>query len=238
MHRPRLVTLTVTLVLGVAGSALAGCTAKPSMGNPRSTVDLPAGPALLASAATALRDVKSIRFTIETEGTLGELPLRRADGRLTRDGSAKGSMRITQDGGPVEFEFVIIGPKLWLKGPTGGFQQLPLALASTVYDPSTLLDPERGVARVVRTATKARTEAREQVDGVDAYRVAASFDSQAIAAVVPGAGAGATGQLWLDVNSKSPVHAKVTIAPSAGGQPATATVRFTEYNAPVTINAP
>jgi lipoprotein LprG len=185
-----------------------------------------------------MRDVKTARFVIEAEATIADVPVRGADAQLTREGSAKGAIRIDQGGGIVEFQFVIIGQKLWLKGPTGSFQELPLAMASGIYDPSAILDPERGVAKLLSTATEAKTQARESVDGVDAYRVSAKFDPAAVAALVPGAGEGVTGRVWVGVERKLPVRMTFSLPAQGGGKPGTVTVKFSEYDAPVTINAP
>ena len=41
-----------------------------------------------------------------------------------------GTATVEQFGATVSLEFVIVGDSLYLKGPTGGFQKLPLSLAS------------------------------------------------------------------------------------------------------------
>jgi lipoprotein LprG len=199
---------------------------------------LPSGTDLIRAAATALREVKTAHFTIEADGNPALVPLRRADARLTREGSAQGTVQVDQSGASVEFAFTIVGGSAYIKGPTGGYQKVPLAFAASVYDPSAILDPDRGVAHLLETATDARTEAHEKVDGVDTYRVAAKFDPKAVETLVPGAGAGVTGQLWLGVDKKLPVQARFRLPDSTGGQPATVTVKFSEYDQPVNISAP
>ncbi len=225
-HR-RLLALAALLLV-----APAGCSGK------RKTEALPPGTDLIRAAATAMREVKTAHITIEAEGNLALVPLRRADARLTREGSAQGTVQIEQSGAGVEFAFTIVGGSAYIKGPTGGYQKVPLAFAASVYDPSAVLDPDRGVAHLLETATDARTEAHEKVDGVDTYRVAAKFDPKAVEALVPVTGSGVTGQLWLGVEQKLPVRAQFQLPDSAGGKPAIVTVRFSEYNQPVDISAP
>lgn len=231
MPRIRLAALLATALAGLAVLAgLAGCSRKSGA--------LPAGDSLLKESAAAMREVKTVRFGIESDGTLAGLALRRAAGQLTRDGDAKGTAQVRQFGANVELEFVVIGDTIHLKGPTGGWQKVPLALASSVYDPSAILDPERGIAKVLSTASEARTEAREEVDGVDAYRVAAKLSASDLATIVPGASGDVTGQLWVAADNKRLVRAKFALPGSGESKGATVTVTFSEFDAPVSISAP
>ena len=49
---------------------------------------------------------------------------------------------------------MLVGGKLYLKGATGGFAEVPAALAGSVYDPSAILDPDKGVAKVLASVTE------------------------------------------------------------------------------------
>ncbi len=108
---------------------------------------------------------------------------------------------------------------------------------ATFYDPSGILDPDRGVAKVLSTATNARTEDTETVNGVETYRVSVNLDSTVVGAVVPGTPKGTIGKVWLDQNSKRMVKAELDVSASAGG-PGTVTIMLTDLDKPVTINAP
>ena len=44
---------------------------------------------------------------------------------------------------------MLVGGELYIKGLTGGFTKVPAALAGSVYDPSAILDPDKGVAKVL-----------------------------------------------------------------------------------------
>src|SRR5262245_54014090 len=130
---PAVAVLSV-LVAGVL--ALAGC----SKDKPKTdTGDLPSAGGLLVAGADAMRNVPSAHFHTDAQGTISGLALHKADGVLTLDGRAKGTATVEQVGSVVELDFVIVGTSLYLKGPTGGYQKLPLALAATVYDPSAIL---------------------------------------------------------------------------------------------------
>lgn len=193
---------------------------------------LPAGETLVKESAAAMREIKTAQFLITADGEIAGLSLRRAEGTLTREGSAKGTAQVEQAGSLVELEFVIVGDKLYLKGATGGYQTLPLTLAATVYDPSAILDPDRGITKVLETATGATTEASEPVDGKDAWRVAVNTTGTALAALIPGSTGNITAKLWIADADKRLLKATFTMS---GG---TVTVTFKEFDAPVTISAP
>lgn len=225
---PRALAL-LALALTLAGTAACG-KGKPGQ--------LPDGDTLLKESAAAMREVQTVRFDIESDGTIAGLALRRAGGQLTRDGEAKGSALVQQFGVNVEVEFVVVGDSIHIKGPTGGWQQLPLALASTVYDPSAILDPERGVAKVLDSARDGRTEAREKLDGVDTYRVKATLDAADLAGIVPGAKGDVAGTLWLAVDTKRVARAAFTMPGADNAPGANVTVSLREFDAPVSISAP
>jgi lipoprotein LprG len=226
---PALFALLFALVAG-----LAGCDKK-STDNP---TPLPDGAGLVSASAEAMRQVKNAHMTITVDGTIAGLPLKRADGVVTQTGDAQGTVQLEQLGALVELGFVIVNKTFYIKGPTGTWQQVPLAMAATFYDPSAILDPARGVANVLATAKDAKTEGQESVDGRDTYRVAASFDQAALVSVVPGAGPGVTGKLWLDTQDKRLRKAVFTVPGAAGAAPATVTVTAKDFDAPVTISAP
>jgi lipoprotein LprG len=226
LRRPLLVLLATLLV------APAAC------GKRKPAEALPPGGDLVKAAATAMREVKTAHFSIEAEGNPALVPLHRADADLTREGNAQGTVQLEQGGADVEFAFTIIGTNAYIKGPTGGYQKVPLAFAASVYDPSAILDPSRGVAYLLETATDARTEGRETVDRVETYVVSAKFDPKVVETLVPGAGDGVTGRLWLGVDKKLPVKARFELPDSAGGKPAVVTVKLSDYDKPVNISAP
>src|SRR5258706_15329218 len=128
--RPVLALLTVLPVM------LAGLTAcsdkKPNPGS-SATGALPAGETLLKDSAAAMRDVKTAKFLITADGTIAGLSLKRAQGTLTREGSAQGAAQVTQAGLDVELTFIIVGDKLYLKGPTDGGRAPPVFLPRHRY---------------------------------------------------------------------------------------------------------
>jgi lipoprotein LprG len=227
-------TRAVLALLAVIVAGPVGCTTKKAS----PAAQLPNASGLLVSAQLAMREVKTVHATIDVTGSISGLLLHRAEGQLTREGKAKGTAVIEESGQPVEVAFVIVGSTLYLKGPTGGYQQLPLALASTVYDPSAILDPDRGVVKLMAGARGARTEAAEAVDGQPAYRVALVPADDVMKVLIPGIGAGSTGKVWLAADSKRLLKAAFTLPATGSDKGGSASIRFTDYDQPVTISAP
>jgi len=231
--------LRPSLALLTALVALTSCTdSKPQTTESPVASNLPAGDVLLQESATAMRDIKTAQFLITADGAVAGLKLRRAEGTLTKEGSAKGTAQIEQDGNNVELTFVIVGDKIHIKGPTGGFQELPLALAASVYDPSAILDPDRGIAKVLSTATGATTEASEAVDGQEAWRVAATMNATDLVAIIPGVSGTVPGKTWISNADKRLLKATFTLPDVADAKGGTVTVTFKEFDAPATISAP
>src|SRR5688572_22956616 len=128
--------------------ALTGCTSKSKEDEAGKTdPNLPAAEGLLKESGTAMGGIKTAKFLITADGTIAGVALKRAEGVLTKEGNAQGTAQVEQMGATVELTFTIVGQTMWLKGPTGDYQQLPLALAASVYDPSAILDPNRGIAK-------------------------------------------------------------------------------------------
>jgi lipoprotein LprG len=228
MPRSRALVALIALLT----AALVGCS------DDTPAEQLPAGATLVSEAATATDALKSAHLKIDSEGEVGSLPMRRAEADLLRSGDSKGTIQLGQFGTLLEYEFVIVGDSIYLKGVTGGWQKLPAAEAATIYDPSAILDPNRGISKLLRTAKEPSTEAKENVDGKDAYRVAVKLDSSAVSALVPGLNGEVTGKLWIDAQTKHLLKAVLNVPGTATGTPGTVTINFTAIDVPVTVSAP
>ncbi len=228
MSRPRVLLAVLTVAL----LGLAGCQHEPP------PTDLPAGSTLLTQSATAMAALQSAHITIDSSGDVGNIPLRTAEGDLTRSGDAKGSIKLLTLGVLLQLDFVVVGDDYYIKGVSGGWQKQTAADVATFYDPSAILDPTGGVAKILTTATNPKTEAVESVNGVDAYRVAVTFDSSSVATVVPGVPPGITGKLWLDKNTKRLVKAVLDVPSATGGAAGKVTINLTDLDKPVTVSAP
>ena len=229
----RLVGVCALLALLGAG----GCTGDKGTAQPAA----PDGAQLTQKAAEATRQIETVRFDLKVDGQIPGISIGSAKGQLTKDGNVKGTVVITATGQPAEAEFVIVGDTLYLKGPTGGFQQFPSSVAASVYDPTKILDVNLGLAALVAGATQPVVQGKETVDGVETYRLAVTFAKNNLGVLLPGAGASTDlpGQLWITTAEPNrPVKAKVDVPATSGAAGGTVTIMLSEFNNPVTVTPP
>lgn len=189
--------------------------------------ELPAGPDLMKKAAEAMRTVKSATFSIATEGK-PNVPVKKADGRLTAAGDADGTITLDVLGSLQEVSFALIGDTVHFKGPTGGFQKMTRQQLAQLYDPSLILDPTKGIAQLLTSTAEASVEAEEG----GAYRVATTFSAQTLGTLVPGVTQAVNGKVWVDKATSR--LTKVELPLQNGG----VTVSLSDYDAPVTVTPP
>ncbi|TWP49391.1 LppX_LprAFG lipoprotein [Lentzea tibetensis] len=153
-------------------AVLTGCT---------SSGDLPDGATVLSKSSEAMRSVTSTHFTIRVDGELPDVNVKDAVGDLTNSGDSKGNAKVTFGGQLLQIEYVLVNKNLYFKGPTGGFTTLPAAFAGQVYDPTAILNPDKGVANVLKNAKDAKTESAD-----DRTLVNATVPKDVVAGLVPG----------------------------------------------------
>ncbi|MBM7772178.1 lipoprotein LprG [Actinokineospora baliensis] len=229
----------VVAVLALVGALVTGCTSDEPTGGGGG--NLPDGTALLRDASTATKAIKSAHFTLKVNGTVSAIPVQNAEGDLTREGgpsgAAKGTVKLTLLGQLIEGEFVLVDDSLYIKGPTGGFQKYPASLSSNIYDPSAILDPDKGIANVLGKIQNPRTESKESLEGTSVYKVSGKATKDVVSAVVPGVNSDVDITVWVREDNKQPVKASVTL-PSGEGQTATVDLTLSDVDKPVTITAP
>ncbi|MFC5055187.1 LppX_LprAFG lipoprotein [Saccharothrix xinjiangensis] len=209
--------LVGSLLLALA----AGCTSSGDGGG------LPAGSEVLDGASSGMKSVSSTHFVIKVDGELPDVTVKDAEGDLNADGQSRGRAKVEQFGQLIEVEYVLVDQDLYFKGPTGGFTKLPAALAGQVYDPTAILDPERGVARVL---AEARDEKTVSADG-GVTVVEATVPRDVVAGLVPGIDADVASR--FSVREDRLVNAVFTL-PSG----AEVTIDLSDFNEPVSVSAP
>lgn len=199
--------------------------------------ELPLGGDLLRAAAQEMRGVESVRFDLDVAGPLGSPAIQQATGVLTREGDASGAVTLDMGGTPVEYEVVISGDQVYLKGLTGKFQALP---SGSLYNPAQLLSPSGGLAEVLAATTGARTEAAEAVAGTPAHRVRATIDAKALEGLLPVQleEGEVPASLWIGQDRPRLLKAQLTATNQGADKPTTMTVILSDFNAEVEITPP
>jgi lipoprotein LprG len=233
----RRVRVLVALVFtAVVACVLAGCTGG---SNTASTANLPAASGLLSTASSSMHQVSSVHFTITVNGNLAGIPVTNAEGDLNAQGQAKGNARLTEFGQLVQVDFVLVNSTFYIKGPTGGYQKIPAMLAGGMFDPSAILNPDKGIAKLLGSVQNPATEAQESVNGTDCYRISGKVGQDVVSALVPGVGADVSAKVWLATDTRHlPVKAEFAVPGKNGTSGATVDVSLSKVNEPVSVSAP
>ncbi|GLY88667.1 LppX_LprAFG lipoprotein [Actinoallomurus iriomotensis] len=226
--RARLTGL-LTVVLAIVLTA--GCSGGGGKG------DGPPGGQLLQQAANVLRGVTSLSFTLRTSGD-PDITVKSVDAKLLKNGNSQGSVQVTELGMPIQLDFVVIGKTAHFKGLTGGWQQEPLSKVAGIYDPSAILDPDRGLVQLLLTAKNAETKGKEKEAGQECYRVHAMLARAALSRLVPGMSADAPADIWVSVADKHVLKSEVEVPSKNGGKPGKVTITFADFGKPFPITAP
>lgn len=182
----------IVLVLLLAIGTLAGCESGDdgkSLPDPRPLLD---------SAAGALADLESVRFQFKTTGVVPGLAVREVTGVARpgdgRYGSAEGDADVQLPTERIQYEFALDGREAALT--TGDGKHTEVAVPARLT-PARLLHRDRGLGLLLRRAARTRTETREEVDGVPAYRIDAVLGREAMATLLPGVHADVNVKFWV-----------------------------------------
>lgn len=197
--------------------------------------------ALLRESSAATKDIKSAHFTLKVNGSIEGLSVNSAQGDLTKEGgpsgAAKGTVNMELFGNRIEGEFVLVDNTIYIKGPTGPYQQLPASLIASVYDPSAILNPDKGISKVLASVQNPKVEGTETVDGQATTKISGKAAKDVVSSIVPGVNTDVDITFWLRQDNKQPVKAQASL-PGKDGKPASVEVTLSDVDKPVTITKP
>jgi lipoprotein LprG len=197
----------------------------------------PPGGQVLQEAANVLRNTASLSFTLRTSGD-PKVNVKSVDAKLLKSGNSQGSVQVTELGMPIQLDFVVLGKTVYFKGLTGGWQKEALSKVTGIYDPSAVLDPDRGLVQLLLTAKNPETRGKEKMSGQECYRVHATLAQAALARLVPGMSSDAPADIWVSTADKRVLKAEVEVPSKSGGKPGKVTIAFADFGKPFSIVAP
>jgi lipoprotein LprG len=224
---------SVVVALLLAG-LLAGCS------QDRSSDSLPDGRSLLVQSSDAMDEVNTLRFSLQVEADRpSNFQITEAEGVITADGGVSAAAKVLQAGTLVEYEYIVAGGVPYLKGPTGGFRQVPEAIYSRIFNPSGLLSGERSLPAALREVTEASTEDTEEVEGVPTYRIKGDLDPRNVEGLsLLASGAEGDTTMWVARDSKQLIRAQMPFMLSGRDEETVVTVTLSGFNEPADITAP
>jgi lipoprotein LprG len=186
----RRVTAGVLLLILALAS---GCASTPDTRGP-----LPDASELLSAAATSFAALRSVRFDVTVSGTIPGLDIREVKGQASRDGglygTASGQADMQESTNRFGLTFLLSGDRLSLIGQQGLRREEPIPAE---YNPAVLLDPARGLPRLLQGASELKTETKEDVKGVETYRVTGELARDVVSAVVPAIQSDVDVKFWV-----------------------------------------
>ncbi|MBV8928942.1 MAG: LppX_LprAFG lipoprotein [Mycobacteriaceae bacterium] len=226
--RRRLIAVILTF-LALSAAPLAACSS-----NKSSTAPLPDAATLLKDSSDTTKNLKSVHLEIKVTGNIPNLPVHTLSGDLTNtpDVAAKGNANITVLGQTLNADFVVADTHLFAALTPDKWSDF--GPAADIYDPSVILDPNRGLANVLANFSDPKADGRETINGVQTVRVKGTISAEAISNIVPGVANPVPGTAWIrEDGNHDLVRSSADI--SSGNS---IELTLSDWNKPVTVTKP
>jgi lipoprotein LprG len=151
----------------------------------KSSKPLPDAATLLKQSSQTTKNVKSVHLVLTVNGKVRGLPIKTLSGDLTTAPStaAKGDAKLTLGGSEIDAKFVVYDTVLYAALTPD--QWSDFGPAADIYDPSSILNPDAGLANVLANFTDAKAEARETINGQDTIRISGKVPADAVNKLAP-----------------------------------------------------
>jgi lipoprotein LprA len=222
-------------VVVTAALVLTGCSS--STKNPTPNVD---AAKIVKQAADAMRKVTGMHLTVAVQGNVPNLDLTKLEGDVsnTPQTHATGTVTLTIGSKNVDAKFVYVDGTLYADVAEAG-EYTDYGDGMAIYDVSTLLDPDKGLARLLSDLEDPKAAATEQVNGIQTTKITGMSSSNDIARlsgnrVAPEKETTVPTTVWIA--SDGSYHlVKLEIVPV---QDATVTLTMSEWGKQFTVTKP
>jgi lipoprotein LprG len=176
--RPRVFAVLAALTIAVA--LFAGCSSKK-----QSSAPLPDAATLLKQSSQSTKNVKSVHLVLSVNGTIKGLPIKTLTGDLATAPStaAKGDAKIVLAGSDIDAQFVVYDSILYATLTPGKWSDFGPAAA--IYDPSSILNPDTGLANVLATIKNAKSDSRQSIGGQNTIKITGTASADAVNGLAP-----------------------------------------------------
>ncbi|MFC7671671.1 LppX_LprAFG lipoprotein [Mycolicibacterium sp. GCM10028919] len=231
--RPRLAVQSLFTALVTATLLVAGC----SSSDKASDAPLPEAPTLLTESNATTKAQQSVHLQLTTTGEIPELPIASLTGDLTQTPAvaASGKADIVFLGQKLEgVDFVVADNILYGAITPDSWQDF--GPAADIYDVSAILNPDTGLANLLANFSDAKTDGRENVNGVDAVKVSGNVSADAVNKIAPqlAATGPVPGTAWIqEEGDHQLIQAKLEPKPGQSVQ-----MTLSDWGKPVTVTKP
>src|SRR5581483_4041423 len=168
--------MAVLAALTIATALVGAC----SSSSKKSSGPLPDAATLLKQSSQSTKAVKSVHLVLAATGKIQGLPVKTLTGDLiTAPGTAaKGSAKITFAGSDIDADFVVFDTILYAALTPNKWSDF--GPAADIYDPSSILNPDTGLANILANFTDPKAEGRESLNGQNTIRISGKVPADAI----------------------------------------------------------
>jgi lipoprotein LprG len=166
----------VLAAVSIATALIAGC----SSGSKQSGAPLPDATTLVKQSTDVTKNLKSAHLVLSVIGKVPGLPIKTLTGDLTTAPAtaASGDVQLTMGGSEVDANFVVVDGELYATLTPNKWSDF--GKAADIYDVSTLLNPDAGVANVLANFTDAKAEGRDTINGQSTIRISGNVSAAAV----------------------------------------------------------
>jgi lipoprotein LprG len=224
--------LAVLAALSIAAALISGC----SSSSKQSGTPLPDAANLVKESAQSTKNVKSVHLVLSVNGKIKHLPIKSLTGDLTTTPAtaAQGSADITFGGSDIDAQFVVDNGTLFAAMSPGQWESFGPAAA--IYDPSSILKPDTGLANVLTNLSNPKSESRETINGQNTVKITGTTSADAVNGLAPQMKATqpANTTVWIEENGDHQL-AQVQLEQTPGNS---VQMTLSNWNAPVQVTKP
>jgi lipoprotein LprG len=158
-----------------------GCSSSPK----QSSAPLPDAATLLKQSTQTTKNVKSVHLALSVNGKIQGLPVKTLTGDLATapNTAAKGDAKITLAGSDIDAQFVVFDSILYAALTANKWSDF--GPAADIYDPSSILNPDTGVANVLANITNPKSESHETINGQDTIKITGETPADTVNGLAP-----------------------------------------------------
>ena len=137
---------------------------------------------VVKEAADAMRQVTGMHLNVEVQGNVPNLSLTKLDGDVSKNPqAATGNATLTVGSKPVDSKFVFIDGHLYSDVAEPGGKYTDYGDGVSIYDVGTLLDPDKGLAKILTNLKNPKVAGTEQVNNIATTKITGTSSSNDVA---------------------------------------------------------